>query len=336
MKPGGRPLLQQRVDVHAHAFPEEYLRAIAGVYPEEVSLGISESGNLVAYWAEVPVPAWDPAARIAEMDRDLVSEEILSAPTAYAWHDRRTAGFCRLLNDFQADVAQNHPGRFRSFLHLPLHDPAATAAELDRWAGRPEVAGVVIGSNLGSRYPGDPAFEAFWRATEELNLAVFIHPVQPTARFGPAAPPVVLFPCDTTLAAASLIYGGVLERYPRIRIILSHYGGALPMLAARLDMGVETAKFPQGHGEDLPLRPSAYVDRFYADTAQGFSEPAFRCAEATFGVDHILYGSDGFFEGSTWRPRLNAFLDGLELTEHEARAVLTDNARRVLAATPEP
>jgi aminocarboxymuconate-semialdehyde decarboxylase len=324
-------MTEGRIDVHAHAFPEEYLREVARTYPSDVGLGRTDDGRLVAVWAEVPVPGWDPVVRLAEMDRDGVIEEVLSAPIVYGWLDERTDGFCRLLNDFQAEVAREHPGRFRSFIHLPVHQPSAAEAELQRWQGRPEVAGVVLGSNMGSRYPGDKAFMPIWRAIADLDLAVFIHPVQPAARFGSVAPPIVLFPCDTTVAAASLIYGGMLERFPALRIILSHYGGALPMLARRLDMGVEISGFPAGHGQDLPHPPSSYVGRFYADTAQGFHEPAFRCASATFGLDHILYGSDGFFENSTWRQSLNEFLDGLKLTEQEAGAVLSGNAHRVLA-----
>lgn len=263
------------------------------------------------------------------MDRDGVATEILCAPLIYSKLDENTAPLCRDLNDFQATVAREHPGRFRSYLHLPVHRIEEALAELERWQSQPAVAGVVLGSNLGGSYAGDPAFLPLWQAIDRVGYPVFIHPIKPSACFGPAAPPLVMFPCDTALCAASIIYNGLFERFPAVRILLSHYGGVLPFLARRLDMGLEVAGFPPGHGQELPAPPSSYVKRFHVDTAQGYYRPAFDCAAAVYGIDHMLYGSDHFFDNSTWRPELNAFFATLGLSDVDIQTIEHGNARRV-------
>ncbi len=316
------------IDIHAHGFPERYLRAIAARYPDKVQLAEETGRDLIARWTGAPLPAWNADVRVREMARDGVAIEILSAPTIYAWLDEDTRGFCAELNDFQASMARDRPDKFRSFLHLPVHEPDAAIRELDRWRNRSEVAGVVFGSNMGGIYPGDAKLLPIWDAIRALDLPVFVHPVTPAACFGPVVSPIVLFPCDTTLAATSIIYAGIFDKFPGIRIILSHYGGALPFLAARLDMAVDIPGFPPRHGQDLRDRPSQYVRHFYFDTAQGFHRAAFECACTVVGLEHILYGSDQFFVGSTWRARLNGFLGELNLSPNQLSAIVRGNAQR--------
>jgi aminocarboxymuconate-semialdehyde decarboxylase len=320
-----------RIDVHAHAFSEEFLRSLARFHADEVKLGVGAADRLVAYWAGAPLPGVDVEERVAEQERDGVRLEVLSAPVVYGWLDQHTHELCAQLNDYQSLLATQYPGRFSSFLHLPVHDAVLARRELDRWQGKDEVAGVVFASNMAGMYPGDRKLDAIWREIAERDLAVFIHPISPTACFGPVAPPVLLFPCDTAVAAASMIFAGLFERHPNLRVILSHYGGVLPMLARRLDMGVEVKGFPRGHGQDLVERPSVTVGRFWVDMAQGYHAPAFACARDVFGLEHMLYGSDHFFPQSTWRRQLNAFIEELDLGEEQRAALLSGNARRALA-----
>jgi aminocarboxymuconate-semialdehyde decarboxylase len=264
------------------------------------------------------------------MAEDDVDVEVLSAPPVYSWLDGNTARFCEQLNDFHAGLAREHSSRFRCFVHLPVHEPEAARRELQRWRAKPEVAGVLFGSSMGGVYPGHPMFLPVWEAIHDMGLPVFIHPTGPSSCFGPAVHPVVLFPMDTTLAAASIVYAGIFDRFPDIKIILAHYGGALPFLASRLDMAIDIPGFPAGHGQDLRRKPAEYVERFYVDTAQGFHRAAFECARSVLGIDHLLYGSDHFFIGSTWRARLNRFFADAGLPESDLRAILYANARRIL------
>lgn len=320
-----------RIDVHAHAFPEAYLRGLGTRYPEDTKLVEPCNGQpLIAQWHGNPLPAWDLERRLEEMDRDRVTTEVLSAPTVYAHLDDAATIACRQLNDFQAELVAAAPGRFRSLLHLPVHEIDAALAELDRWDGRPEAAGVVFGSNMAGTYPGDPALLPVWEAIDRMRLPVLVHPVPPPAVYGPVVPSILLFPLDSTTAAASIIYSGLFERFPGLQIVVPHLGGTLPFLRKRLDMAVDVGGYPPGQGQDLPVEPSRYVERFYFDLAQGFHRPSFNCACDVVGIDHMLYGTDHFFLDGTWRPTLNAFVDGLPLSPRDREAVLRGNAERLL------
>lgn len=263
------------------------------------------------------------------MDRDGVRTEVLSAPTVYTHLDDSSTEYCKLLNDFQAKLARDFSGRFRSFIHLPVNDVDEALTELRRWHGCQEVAGVVLGSNMGGIYPGDMSLRPIWRVIDELGMPVLIHPVTPPVVYGPALPTILQFPLDSTMAAASIIYSGLFDSLPDLKIIIPHYGGVLPFLRTRLDMAMDVPGF-LSREIPLDLKPSAYVERFYLDMAQGFHRPSFDCACAVVGLDHIVYGSDHFFYQGTWRQRLNDFIDDLPLSKHELSALLYGNAERIL------
>src|SRR5262249_7745560 len=182
----------QRIDVHCHGFPEAILKQAAAAPPENFRLEQRrDSGALVAIWAGVPLPAWILDERLAAMEQDNVALEVLSAPTpVYTQADDKTAGFCRQMNEFQADVASKYPSRFRSFIHLPIHDLKASRAELQRWKDHPATAGIVLGSNVAGIYPGDASLLPVWEEIAASHLAVFIHPLTPCGVTGPI-PPVV-------------------------------------------------------------------------------------------------------------------------------------------------
>jgi len=172
----------KRIDVHCHGFPEIVLKQAAATYPEDFRLE-QRRGALVATWAGVPLPAWILEERLAAIERDQVALEILSAPTPiYARADRNTASFCTQMNEFQAEVASQHPARFRSFIHLPIHELEAMRIELQRWKDHPMTAGIVLGSNVGGIYPGDASLLPAWEEIAATRLAVFIHPLTPCAR----------------------------------------------------------------------------------------------------------------------------------------------------------
>ena len=325
-----QPIIQ-RIDVHCHGFPEAVLRQYAAAYPEDMRLEQRrDSGALVAIWAGVPLPAWILEERLQAMERDRVGLEVLSAPPIYAKVDDKTAGFCRQLNEFQAEMSQKYPGRFRSFVHLPIHDLEATKTEIERWKDNPSTAGIVLGSNVNGVYPGDASLLPVWELIAKTQLPVFIHPLTPCGVNSPIALPIFHFVNDTAVAAATIIYSGLLDRFPDLNIILPHYGGAMPYHLRRLDM-ITHPHFPKVQGQELPRMPSEYVRRFYVDTAQGFHRPSFECACAVFGIERLLYGSDYFLLDTPWRVELNAFFDGLALSDTDKEAIFRGNAQGLLA-----
>ena len=284
----------------------------------------------MATWAGVPLPAWILEERLAAIERDQVALEILSAPTPiYARADRNTASFCTQMNEFQAEVASQHPARFRSFIHLPIHELEAMRIELQRWKDHPMTAGIVLGSNVGGIYPGDASLLPAWEEIAATRLAVFIHPLTPCGLVSPIPPPIFHFVNDTAVAAATIIYSGLLDRFPELDIFLAHYGGSMPFHLRRLDM-IQHPHFPKSRGQDLPRPPSDYAKRFYVDTAQGYHRPSFDCARSVFGIERLLYGSDYFLLDTPFRTDLNAFFETLPLSDSERQDIFQRNARRLL------
>src|SRR5262249_45046375 len=141
-------------------------------------------------------------------------------------------------------------------------------------------------------------------------------------------PPIFHFVNDTAVAAATIIYSGLLDRFPELDIILAHYGGSMPFHLRRLDM-IRHPHFPKSRGS-LPRPPSDYAKRFYVDTAQGYHRPSFDCARSVFGIERLLYGSDYFLLDTPFRTDLNAFFETLPLSDSERQDIFQRNAQRLL------
>src|SRR5262249_32072084 len=181
------------------------------------------------------------AARRAWLDEQRIDQQIvgtwpdlfgygLPADACIAWH--------RMLNDTLAAWHADNAERFAWIGSVPLVQAEAAAAELERAVGL-GACGVIISSNIENTHLGEPAVDAFWRRAEALGSPVLTHPVlvgpaPRAAKFGLAQ--VAHYPFDTTLGVGSLLMSGVLDRFPRLKLVLSHGGGAYPYLAGRFDI----------------------------------------------------------------------------------------------------
>src|SRR4029077_14136775 len=193
-------------------------------------------------------------------------------------------------NDAMAALAKSDPAHFVPLASVPIQNPAAAARELER-AAKLGLRGVEIPPKVIDRQLDESDFEIFWEAAEALGMAVCIHPFE-------AAPSGALSRFflgnlvgnlyDTGLAAALLIYGGVLERHPKLRVVLYHAGGALPALVGRLDMGYRLV--PECRNA-IPRPPSTYVAQFYFDIIAHNSEMLGHLV-TTYGADRFVVGSD--------------------------------------------
>src|SRR5438105_668149 len=181
-------------------------------------------------------------ARLSDMDAEGVDIQAISCVPFVMYPevlDAWAIAIARLNNESLAAACARHPDRFVPLASVPLQDPPAAAVELARAAGL-GLRGVEIPPNLRGQGLDEPDFEIFWEAAEALRMVVCIHPFEaaPTgalARFFLGNLAGNLY--DTGLAAALLIYGGVLERHPQLRVVLYHAGGTLPIILGRLDMG---------------------------------------------------------------------------------------------------
>lgn len=274
---------------------------------------------------------WVAERRLAEMDRSGIQIQALSPmPELFGyWMDAGPANdLIRHVNDSIAALVAEGEGRFVGLGGLAMQDLDLAVAELNRIVAQLGFRGVEIGSNINGVPIGDPRFHPFFAEAEKLGAAVFVHAVRPAGMdrlVGPAPLQQVLgYPTDVGLAAASVITGGLLLKFPKLRIAFSHGGGTFASLLPRLEQGY--AAFPAVK-DILPEAPSAQARRFYVDSLV-FDTETLRRLVAVFGEDRVLLGTDYPFNFREKEPVARveeAFADaGLRerLTHANARAFL--------------
>lgn len=321
------------VDFHNHYYPPAYLDALRRG-PSAVRVTEDDAGNPVLHYPgdyNVAVRGHrDVAYRQDEITRAGVGLQVLTltTPGVHVETPAEAVRLARLVNDAFAAVVQERGAHFAALATLPLNDPAASVAELRRAVSQLGLGGAMLFSNVNGVALADPRYEALWEAADQLGAVLHIHPTSPVgveAMTEYWLMPLVGFLFDTTLAAAKLVMGGVVERHPRISWVLSHLGGAIPYIAERLDRGYRAFADCRAH---ISRPPSEYLKGFYYDTVN-FDPHALRLAIEFAGTDRILAGSDYPHQiGSI--PAMLESLRSLGLGTAEAAAVLGGNALRIL------
>jgi aminocarboxymuconate-semialdehyde decarboxylase len=320
------------VDVHNHFYPPEYLDALeAG--DSAVKLTIDAEGNpCVHYPGDYNVAVRghrDIAYRQTVVEKEGVDTQIITftTPGTHVEDPKRAARFATMVNDAYAKIIKERGPRFNALATLPLNDPAASVAELSRAMTTLRFPGAMVFSNVNGIALADPRFEPLWAEANKLNAVIHIHPTDPLgveAMKDYWLMPLVGFLFDTTLAAAKLVFAGVPERYPNIKWVLSHLGGAIPYLAERLDRGFEA--FPDCRA-DISRKPSDYLRHFYYDTVN-FDPMAVRLAVDFAGAGQVLAGSDYPHQiGSI--PKMKQSLAALKVSEKERSQILGENAKKL-------
>ncbi|HEX5180410.1 MAG TPA: amidohydrolase family protein [Gemmatimonadaceae bacterium] len=284
------------IDIHNHYYPPAYLDALRE--PDSVvRLTEDDAGNPVVHYPgdyNVAVRGHrDIAYRQSVLERDGVDTQVitLTTPGTHVEAPARAVRLARLVNDAFAEVVRERGPRFAALATLPLCDPAASATELRRAMAELGFAGAMLFSNVNGVPLADPRFEPLYAEANRLGAVLHIHPTNPASVTGMTEywlTALVGFLFDTSLAAAHLVFAGIPERYPRIRWVLAHLGGAIPYLAERLDRGWRA--FPECR-EHVKRAPSEYLREFYFDTVN-FDPAALRLAVDFAGADHVLAGSD--------------------------------------------
>jgi len=321
------------IDFHNHFYPPPYLDALRSG-SSAVQVTIDEDGNPRIYYPGDYNIAVAGHRDIDYREQVLVDHGVdtqvitLTTPGTHVETPRTAARFASLVNDAFAAIRENQRGRFTSLATLPLNDPAASVQELNRACRELRFPGAMLFSNVNGAGLNEPQFWPIYEAANELGAVLYIHPTHPVgveAMTDFWLMPLVGFLMDTTLAAAKLVFSGIPDRFPRIRWVLTHMGGAIPYLAERLDRGFEAFSECRAN---ISRPPTTYLKQFYFDTVN-FDPNAIELAIAFAGVDHILAGSDyPHMIGSI--PKMLATIRGLNRPDADKAAIFGGNAARLL------
>ena len=296
------------VDIHAHFFPESYLRLMETEGPSfGVTLDRSDpAGPAIKVGAvlggHLRREFYDVERRLRAMNRAKVQVHALSLtfPMVY-WADGDLGPrLARLVNDAMSEAHTAYPDRFVGLATLPMQEPALAAEEVDRAADLPGIRGVYLGTNVNGKELDDPAFIPVWERIHRRGLPVFLHPLNVVGaqRLAPFYLGNLLGnPYDTGIAAAHLIFGGVLDRFPKLSVCLPHAGGTLPYLVGRLDRG-RAVRRELAH---MKRPASAYLRRFTYDTVS-HAPASLRYLIGLVGADRVMIGSDYCFDMGYERP----------------------------------
>jgi aminocarboxymuconate-semialdehyde decarboxylase len=322
------------IDIHNHYYPPAYLDALRSGqssvrvttdadgnpwlhYPGDYNIAVRGHRD-IDYRAQVLIEQG--------VDTQVVT---LTTPGTHVESPATAVRLARRVNDSFAEAVRAKRGRFAALATLPLNDPAASAAELDRACRELGMRGAMLFSNINGTALSDARFWPVYEVANEHDAVLHIHPTNPVgveAMTDFWLMPLVGFLFDTTLAAAKLVFSGTVERFPRIRWVLAHLGGAIPYLAERLDRGFRAFAECRVH---IQRPPSEYLKQhFYYDTVN-FDARALQLAIDFAGADHILAGSDYPHQiGSI--PLMLESLRSLPISEADKSAILGGNAARLL------
>jgi aminocarboxymuconate-semialdehyde decarboxylase len=233
-----------------------------------------------------------------------------------------------LVNDEFRDAMDRPDQHFIALATLPLNDPAAAATELDRALTQLGMPGAMLFSNVNGVALSDQRFWPIYEVANQHGAVLYIHPEHPKnvdMMLAYWLMPLCGFLFDTTLAAASIVFSGVVERYPRIRWALCHLGGTIPYLAERLDRGFHAFKDCRAH---IQREPSSYLKQFYYDTVN-FNQGALKLAIEFAGADHIIAGSDYPHQIGSIPSMLEAIAK-LPVTQEQRAGIYGGNAAKLL------
>ena len=321
------------IDFHNHYYPPGYLKALQSGQ-SQVRVTIDDHGNPRLHYPgdyNIAVPGQRDLNIREKMLDDLGIDMQVMTMTTPGTHVETPAAAARLaslVNDEFAEGIAAHPGRFTALATLPLNDPAASVKELERSMRQLGLRGAMLFGNVNGVALADPRFFPLYELANDLDAVLYIHPTHPLgveAMTDFWLMPLVGFLFDTTLAAAKLVFTGVPEKYPRIRWVLTHLGGAIPYLAERLDRGHRAFRECR---VNIQKPPSEYLRNFYFDTVN-FNPDALMLAIAFAGAGHLLAGSDYAHQIGSPRLMLES-IRALEISERDRAGILGGNAARLL------
>ena len=244
---------------------------------------------------EIEQNCWDPGVRMKEMDMTEVGMQVLSTiPVLFNYfakpeHALETS---RFFNDHIAGCVNDHPTRFMGIGTVPMQDIDTAIKEMERCVTELKMPGLEIGSNINTKNLSDESFAPFWEAAEQLGCCIFVHPWEMMGEKEMAKywlPWLVGMPAETSRAICSMIFGGVFEKYPKLRVAFAHGGGSFPLTIGRIEHGYNVR--PDLCAIDNAINPRDYIGKFWID-ALVHDPKALDFVTDIMGHDKVCMGSD--------------------------------------------
>jgi uncharacterized protein len=331
-----------KLDAFCHVLPKRYFDRVQRSSSERAANLVKRTGAIRSLWDV------DERLRVIDPFEDYAQIISLAAPPLEALGEwAESAGLARLANDEMAELVRSRPDTFAGFVAgLPMNDVDAALAEIDRAVQQLGALGIQIYTHVNGLPLDDPRFEPVFARMAELERPIWVHPARNSS--WPDYPTeskskfelwwLFGWPYDTSAFMARLVFSGLFERHPDLKVITHHAGGMVPFFSGRVGPGMDSfgKRTPEEERElvDSPLkeRPIDAFRRFYADTAVFGAPHALRCAYEFFGADHMLFASDMPFDpvqGTFIRDTI-ADMEALEITPAERERIYEGNARDLL------
>jgi aminocarboxymuconate-semialdehyde decarboxylase len=281
-------------------------------------------------------------SRLEMMDRGKIALAALEPSTqllGYELTGEQAENWCRVYNECVKELIEQHPERFTAMAAVPMQEPERAARVLADAVERLSFRGAYIATNVNHRYYDTDDFDPFWATAQDLDVLVFMHPDNPagTELMGSFGLRLVCGnPADTTLSLGLLIYSGVFDRFPRLKICTCHGGGFFPYHAGRFDREFVTGsqaarRAGRPNAPRCVAPPSSYLKNLYFDTLV-YDPETLDFLRRKVGAAHLLLGTDYPYILGDWQ--CVDKVEALPCSETEKRAILQDTARKLLKLSP--
>jgi len=335
-----------KLDIFPHIFPRSFFERMKGLAGGNPAL----AGSIMR-WLNIPV-LWDLDARLRMMRKFQGYRQILtlSLPAIeYLAGPEESPALARLANEGMAGIVAEHPGQFPAFVaSLPMNNVPAALEEMDHAIGRLGAKGIQLFTNVNGRPLDDPEFyPVIERCVRQYDLPIWLHPVRRSSfpdYPGEAKSKYEIWwlfgwPYETSACMARMVFSGMFDKLPGMKVITHHLGAMAPYFDARIALGMDQMGTRTPDEDYVGLRarmakaPVDYFRMFYGDTAVNGSASAIRCGLDFFGADRVLFGTDCPFDpegGPTFIRETLLALDKLRLAGPVRRKIYYGNAIRLL------
>ena len=333
------------IDAHAHMMNAKYFDQLAdkgGKWGKErVDFG-RDLSQRKPHFSNV-------ALRVEQLDRNGVAMQVITPQHTYDCNllpgdIAAQLAYARVVNDGMAELMEDSKGRLIAAGTIPMAGfEQGSRQEMERAIKTLGLKAIGIVSNMNGKPVDAPEFESFWAAADEMDIPVYIHPNDPagtTGRSYEAEYDLIHnfgWPYETVLMLSRLVFSGIMERYPNLKVVSHHLGGGMiPFYWGRILETYEPENQRLNYGEQVEVLPKPlfdYFSRFYYDTAVGGSASAIRCAYEVFGADQLVFATDAPWGPGSGEFRLAEYpkvIESLGLPKEDKKRIFADNARRML------